>query len=471
MRGRKLRLLLAAACVGVLVAGSLARLSSAAFTRATTVTGNAVTVDALGNHFSVTPGSSVQPGTSTPIATGTVDTLSLAFGTVPSARTFTQLIQVTNVSGQTQTAVISLSGASQIASAVFAGSGSGTVSLASGASDWVKVTTSSTIAGHGAGTLRLALSGVSWLYRDYPLTIDEAPERPSTLSATARTAGKIALAWSASSTTTNLDGYNVYRSSGGGAYSKLNSSPLAGTSYDDTATADGTTYSYVVRAVSSGSPALDSVDSPIATATADATAPTAPTAAVLNGGGSGGNWINAGNKTSVSVSVTLPSSSAAADTVNVTLSDGSHSVSGTAAASAGAGTVVVAGLNASTLNDGSVTISATAVDAAGNSSGPRSNSASKDVVAPSAPSVTAFTEGLTPATADTVTVAAEAGSTVTVVQSAPGARTVSGTASGGSVTLTLLAAQHLQTVTLSVTATDAAGNTSSATPYTTTDQR
>ena len=71
--------------------------------------------------------------------------------------------------------------------------------------------------------------------------------------------------------------------------------------------------------------------------------------------------------------------------------------------------------------------------------------------------------------ADRLTITAEAGSVVTVVQSAPSALTVSGTATGGSVTLTLVAAQRGQTVTLSITATDAVGNVSATTHYTTTD--
>src|ERR1051326_8418695 len=246
------------ACIGLALAGGLTHFSSAAFTKATAVSSNNVAVDKLANYFSVVPGSAVQAGTSTPVASGDVDSLSLAFGTVPSARTFGSVFLITNVSGSTQTATLALSGAAQISSAVFASSGSTSVTLAAGASTTLSVTTSSTIAGHGSGSLKLTRSGTSWMYRTYPVTIDEAPEVPGAPTATAVAAGRIHLSWGVTTTTTNLAGYNLYRSSGAG-YTLLNSSPLSVTAYADTATVDGTTYTYKVRAVSSGSPTLESL--------------------------------------------------------------------------------------------------------------------------------------------------------------------------------------------------------------------
>src|SRR5919204_6887036 len=127
------RLLLLTALLGILVAGLSARLTSAAFTASTAIGANTVTADKLGNYFSVTPGSSV--------ATGNVDTLSLAFGTVPSARTFTSVFTVANVSGATRTAALTLAGVAQVVSAVFASSGTSTATLAAGASTTVSVTT------------------------------------------------------------------------------------------------------------------------------------------------------------------------------------------------------------------------------------------------------------------------------------------------------------------------------------------
>ena len=58
------------------------------------------------------------------------------------------------------------------------------------------------------------------------------------------------LSWSAS--TSSISGYDVYRGTvSGGPYTKLNSSPQAGTSYVDSAVQSGSTYYYVVTAVSS----------------------------------------------------------------------------------------------------------------------------------------------------------------------------------------------------------------------------
>ena len=76
-------ILLVAACTAVAVAGFAAHLSGALFTAQTAVAGNTVTVDKLANYFQVTPGSAVQVNTSTPVASGTVDTLALTFALVP----------------------------------------------------------------------------------------------------------------------------------------------------------------------------------------------------------------------------------------------------------------------------------------------------------------------------------------------------------------------------------------------------
>ena len=469
------RLLVLAAALAA--SGICTGLSSAAFTRATTVGGNTVTVDTLANYFTVTPGTAMRPGTSTLVASGNVDALSLAFGTVPSARAFTSVFTVKNVRDQTLTATLALSGVSQIASVVFASSGTGTATLAAGASTTVTVTTSSTVAGHGSGTLRLGFTGSTWLYRDYAVTLDEAPEAPTSLTATAKAAGAIKLSWSASSTTTNLAGYNVYRSSGSTPV-KLNASPLSSTSYTDSATADGTTYTYTVRAVSSGSPVLESLDGAGATATADATPPSAPTAVALaNGRGNGNAYISLANRSSVSVSVTLPASSSASDTVTVTLSAGAGSVSGTTAAASGAGTVTVTGLDASSLSDGTVTISATSSDAAGNVSSAKSGSAPKDTVAPAAPSGSYVDANNA---ADQITGAngaAEANATITARQTAPSASgpySATANAQGGyavSVARSDGKTNAPIAVSYTVTATDAAGNASAPTTVSANDTR
>jgi hypothetical protein len=281
---------IAAALAAVLVLGAVTRGTWALFTASpASSSGNTFAVDSLGSHFQVTPGSAVQPGTSTPIASGNVDTLALAVGTVPSARTITSVFTVKNIGSSSATATLSLSSVAQISSAVFASSGTSSATLAAGASTTVSLTTSSTTAGHGAGALRLTLSGSSWMYRDYSTTIDEAPEAPASLTATAH-AGKISLSWGASTTTTNLAGYNVYRSTGG-SYTQLNGSAVSGTTYDDTTGVNGTTYTYKVRAVSTGA-ALESLDSPTSSAKAYGALAYSATGAPVSRTSSGAMTVN-----------------------------------------------------------------------------------------------------------------------------------------------------------------------------------
>jgi large repetitive protein len=454
------RTVIALACLSLALVGGAAHFSSAAFTSSTAVPSNAVQVDQLSNHFSVTPGSAVQVGTTTPIASGNVDALSLGFGTVPSARTFTNVFTIKNVGSSTATATLAMSSIPEISSIAFASSGSTTATLAPGASTTFSVTTSSTVAGHGTGTLTLGLSGLSWMYRTYSVSIDEAPEAPTAPTSKQKPAGRIDLTWGASSTTTNLAGYNVWRSSGG-AYTKLNSSPLTTLAYSDTTTVDGTSYTYVIRAVSNATPALESLNSPTTTAVADATPPGKPSSVTFtNGGGSGGAYINRGNVSSVNVSVSLASGWLSTDTVTLTLSNGAATVTKTSNPSSG--TVTFNGIDVSGLGDGTVTMTATSTDAAGNVSAAQSISAPKDTVAPAAPSASYVDNSGT--TADQITGTAEANASISI----SGTGSYGGSANGsGAFTIAVVATHgtngHPVNVSYSVTATDAAGNTSGAT--------
>ena len=63
------------------------------------------------------------------------------------------------------------------------------------------------------------------------------------------TAPQVSLGWSAS--TSPVEGYNVYRGTAPGQYSKLNKALDTNTSYTDTTVASGTTYYYAATAVSS----------------------------------------------------------------------------------------------------------------------------------------------------------------------------------------------------------------------------
>jgi Big-like domain-containing protein len=458
--------LVALACVGLAAAGLCARLSAAAFTGSTAISSNTVTVDQLSNYFSVTP-------LNTTVASGGVDNLALDFATVASARTFTSVFRVTNVSGASRSAVLTLSNVPQISSLAFAGVGT-SVTLAAGASTTVNVTTSSTVAGRGSGTLRLGLSGLAWMYRDYSVKIDEAPEAPTAPSVAQKPAGRLDLSWTASTTVTNLAGYNVYRSTGG-AYTKLNASPLTGTSYSDTSTVDGTAYTYKINAVTSGTPLLTSLDSSTVNATADATAPGAPTTIVLaNGGGTGNAYVNAANAAGLSVSVTLPAGSLTSDTVTLTISKGGGSVVTTHAGTNGAGTFTVGGLNVAGLGDGALTISASSTDAAGNIGATTSISVTKDTVAPAAPTAN-YTDNNNN-TADVVSGAAEANASISFSKTSNPTGSYSTTANGsGSYSVNVYPTNgkvaNPISVTYVVTATDAAGNASSATTLTLNDTK
>jgi hypothetical protein len=454
--------LLILACLSLAAAGLFARFSAAAFTGSTSIPSNGVTVDALHNYFSVTP-------LNTTVASGNVDGLSLDFGTVASARTFTSVFRITNVSGASRTATLTLSNVPQIASI-----SPTSVTLAAGASANVNVTTSSTVAGRGSGTLRLALSGISWLYRDYSVRIDEAPEAPTSPAIAQKPGGRLDLSWTASTTVTNLAGYDVYRSTGG-AYTKLNGSLLTGTTYSDTSTTDGTTYTYKLTAVSTGTPLLTSLDSTTVTATADATPPGAPSSVALaNGGGAGNAYVNAGNAGSLSVSITLSANSLTTDTVKLTISNGGNSVITTRAGTNGAGTITITGLNVAALGDGTLTISADSTDLAGNVGATTSITVTKDTVAPGAPTAN-YTDNNN--SADRIAGSAEANASITVTKNAPApTQTFTTTANGsGAYTVNVAAVNGKNSapiaVSYSVTATDAAGNTSAATTVNANDIR
>lgn len=430
-------------------------MSAASFTASLTTGGNLVTADSLSNHFSVTPG---------PAASGNVDALAIDLGVVAAPGTISGVFTVTNVSGGTRTATLAVAGA-QVGSATFAQSGSASVTLAPGASSQVRVTTTAVVASAGTGTIRLGLAGESWLYRSYSVALVAAPAAPASLTATPKPAARIDLSWPASATTTNLAGYNVYRSTGG-SWTKRNSSPITGTSWSDTSTSNGTQYSYRVRALSTGASALESVNSPTATARADSTAPTLPSAVLLdNGGGQGSAYINLANRAAVAVRVTLPGTSLATDVLRVTLSNGSQSVTKTASALGGGGVATVTGIDASMLPDGTVTISATLADAAGNESAPRTTTAPKDTVAPATPSVSYIDRFRQ---ADGIQGTTEANATVSALQTAPSASgPYTGTASGtGAFSFNVARVDEpifsTIRVTYLVTATDVAGNTGAA---------
>lgn len=70
-----------------------------------------------------------------------------------------------------------------------------------------------------------------------------APTAPTGLNATAKTASSVSLSWSASADNVRVTGYDVYRGT-----AKVNTAPVAGTSFTDTGLTPSTAYSYTVRA-------------------------------------------------------------------------------------------------------------------------------------------------------------------------------------------------------------------------------
>jgi fibronectin type 3 domain-containing protein len=104
-----------------------------------------------------------------------------------------------------------------------------------------------------------------------------APDAPTGLVGTAGDTG-IALDW-ADSPATDLMGYNVYRSaSENGTYTKLNSSPLAGSSYLDATAGSGAQVFYRVKAIDS------SENESASSATVAVTPPLPPTVRINAGG-------------------------------------------------------------------------------------------------------------------------------------------------------------------------------------------
>ena len=102
-----------------------------------------------------------------------------------------------------------------------------------------------------------------------PATDTTAPTAPATLSATAVSATRIDLSWTAATDQLGVTGYRVYRNA---AATELAS--VTATTHSDTTVVAGTAYSYVVRAVDAAGNLSN--PSPTATATTPGTSPTGP---------------------------------------------------------------------------------------------------------------------------------------------------------------------------------------------------
>ncbi len=202
------------------------------------------------------------------------------------------------------------------------------------------------------------------------------------------------------------------------------------------------------------------VDGATLTAPKDVVDPMPATAgAIPSAAGNSADFVAIANESSVSVNVTLPASSVTTDTVTVTLDDGSNSVMGTVAGFNGAGNVTVSGINASSLNESALTLDVLVTDVAGNTSSVFSGmAATKDVSAPADPIVDPVTTPFVHVT-QAVTGTSEADAAIAVTGGASAAAATAD-ANGFYTADVSLAVDAVNT--LSIMATDAAGNPSGA---------
>ncbi len=136
------------------------------------------------------------------------------------------------------------------------------------------------------------------------ITAAYIPAAPTNLTAAPIAEGSIRLSWTASSPETNIAQYNIYRAittQGQNFASPLNNVSVGTTTYTDSATTDGVTYYYVVRAQSNAGHIETNTNEAIATA--DATPPPSPSnlvAAPITEGGIQLTWTASSPETDVS---------------------------------------------------------------------------------------------------------------------------------------------------------------------------
>ena len=210
--------------------------ASGSFAAAVTVTDNA-----SGSPQSVTLSGT---GASTSSPAVSFSSTSVSFGNEPiDIASSSQTITVNNTGGATLTiSSIALSGSDP---ADFTENNTCGSSLPAGGS--CTVVTSFTPSASGSLTASLSIT-------------DNASGSPQTVALSGTGTHDVILSWSPSSTSGAV-GYNVYRgtASGGESATPLNSTPIAGTTYDDESVQAGQTYYYTIATVSSsGTQSADS---------------------------------------------------------------------------------------------------------------------------------------------------------------------------------------------------------------------
>jgi hypothetical protein len=148
-------------------------------------------------------------------------------------------------------------GASKNLNVTLSNTGTGSVSVTSanvtGTGYSVSTTFPITIAAGATRTVVVSFTpALTGLANGTVSFVSNATNSPATLTTTGtgQTPAQhwVDMAWDAS--TSNVIGYYVYRSTvSGGPYTRLNASPVAGTTYSDSTVVAGNTYYYVVRSV------------------------------------------------------------------------------------------------------------------------------------------------------------------------------------------------------------------------------
>jgi len=266
--------------------------------------------------------------------------------------------------------------------------------------------------------------------RELGATAISRPAAPGGVpAATAGAGGTIALAWTA---VTGVAGYNVYRRTSAGSYDfsapRNGATLVAGTSWTDGDTANGTTYVYTVRAAitGAGGAPVESVSSaetgPVA---ADGVPPPAPSAVSLTSGGhvlnealcgaaAGTRFINTAGRGAVAMTATITTPEPGQTLLLSATTSGSAPVSAVVAAGA---TTVSGALDLTTLVDGPVTVTARSRDSAGNVSAPTApaDPTIKDVVPAPLSGLTYIDNALV---ADALGGVAECGAAITAIKTA-----------------------------------------------------
>ncbi len=325
-------------------------------------------------------------------------------------------------------------------------------------------------AGPITGTLMVAIANSRVGAYTIDLTGAQAPLPISSLTATPAPHGAVKLAWSPSQSS-GVTGYALERSAGAsGAWTTVATLPASATSAVDQTPADGT-YVYQILAVAPGSGSVGSVESspgPQVTAVADTTAPAKPNEVMSP------PFINVAdvmNGADVVVPVNLASDSSPTDTITVTLTDDAGTTA-VGQASGGSSTVSVKVPGAGALHDGEIGVSATATDSFGNTSPSVSGpDILKDTKAPDAPTVSVPPIAFANAPSVPVTVTTDTPGDLVNVRMTDGTNVATGsdteTADETSIVIPVNATGLDDTtggdvIAVTATATDEAGNPSSA---------